>query len=69
LANLGDEAVTDYYIDLSDAGLAESAYSVDTVFGAGQATDPEGSGEAFQKYIPFESLPPFAMYVLKINPK
>jgi hypothetical protein len=49
--------------------LAESTYSVDTVFGAGQAKGPEGSGEAFQKYTPFESLPPFAMYVLKINPK
>ena len=69
MANLSDEAVTGYNIALDEAGLAESAYSVETVFGAGQATNPEGSGEAFQKYTPFESLSPFAMYILKLNPK
>ncbi|MFN8382832.1 MAG: alpha-amylase family glycosyl hydrolase [Anaerolineales bacterium] len=69
LANLGNQAVSDYYINLSDSGLAESAYGLETVFGTGQATGLEGSGEAFQKYIPFENLDPFAMYVLKINPK
>lgn len=69
LANLSDEAITDYSIALDDAGLAESAYSVETVFGAGQAHGPERSGAAFLSYMPFESLSPFAMYVLKINPK
>ncbi len=69
LANLAEEAVTDYSIALDGAGLAESAYSVETVFGAEQATSPDGSGKAFQAYTPFESLPPFAMYILKLNPK
>jgi glycosidase len=69
LANLSDEAITDYNIALKDAGLAESAYSVETVFGADQAIGPERSGEAFPEYKPFESLAPYAMYVLKLNPK
>jgi glycosidase len=69
LANLAGEPISGYSIALDDAGLAESAYSVETVFGTGQATGPEGSGEAFQKYTPFESLPAYAMYVLKLNPK
>lgn len=69
LTNLAEEAVTDYSIALDGAGLAESAYSVETVFGAEQATSPDGSGKAFQAYTPFESLPPFAMYILKLNPK
>jgi hypothetical protein len=49
LENLSDEAITDYNIALKDSGFAESAYSVETVFGADQANDPERSGEAFQK--------------------
>jgi alpha-amylase len=69
LANLSDKAISDYNIALKDAGLAESAYSVETVFGAGQANGPERSGEAFPEYKPFESLNPYAMYVLKLTPK
>jgi glycosidase len=69
LANLSDEAITDYNIALKDVGLAESAYSVETVFGTDQASVMERSGEAFPDYKPFESLNPYAMYVLKLNPK
>ncbi len=69
LANLSDEAITDYNIALKDAGLAESAYSVETVFGTDQASVMERSGEAFPDYKPFESLNPYAMYVLKLTPK
>ena len=69
LVNLTDEAITDYALTLTDAGLAESAYSVETLFGAGQANGPERSGEAFPEYKPFENLDPYAMYVIKINPK
>jgi alpha-amylase len=69
LANLSDKALAEYNIALDDAGLAESAYSVETVFGADQAKGLERSGEAFQEYKPFESLNPYAMYVLKLNPK
>jgi glycosidase len=69
LANLSDEAITDYNIALKDAGLAGTAYSVETVFGTDQAKGPERSGEAFPEYKPFESLAPYAMYVLKLNPK
>lgn len=69
LANLSEEAVTEYSIALDGAGLSESTYSVETVFGAEQATGLEGSGEASQKYTPFKSLSPFAMYILKLNPK
>jgi glycosidase len=56
LANLSKEAITEYNIALMDAGLAESAYSVETAFGAGQANGPERSGEAFQKCKPFKNL-------------
>ena len=40
------KVITDYALTLEDAGLVESAYSVETLFGAGQANDPERSGEA-----------------------
>ncbi len=69
LANLSDEAISEYNIPLDKAKLAGSAYSVETLFGAGQASGPEGSGEAFQKWKPFESLNPYAMYVLKFIQK
>ena len=69
LANLSDEAITDYNIALKDADLAGSAYSAETVFGTDQASVMERSGEAFPEYKPFESLDPYAMYVLKLNPK
>ncbi len=69
LANLSDKAISEYNIVLPDAELAESAYSVETVFGADQASVIERSGEAFPEYKPFESLTPYAMYILKLNPK
>ncbi len=69
LANLSGEAIIEYNIALDAAGLAESITSVETVFGADQAKGSEGSGEAFQKYQPFENLNPYTMYVLKFNPK
>ena len=68
MANLSDEAISEYNIVLVDAGLAESAYSVETVFGADQAKGPEKSGEAFPEFKQFESLNPYTMYVLKLNP-
>jgi alpha-amylase len=69
LANLTDAAITDYALNLKDAGLAGSAYEMETLFGAGQANGLEGSGEALSAYKPFENLNPYAMYVLKLNPK
>ena len=68
LVNLTDEAISEYALTLTDAGLAESAYSVEILFGTGQATGPEGSGEAFPEYKPFENLNPYAMYVLSLVP-
>jgi hypothetical protein len=62
-------AISDYNIALKDADSAKSSYRVETVFGADPASVMEGSGEAFPKYKPFESLEPYAMYVLKLNPK
>lgn len=69
LANLTGTAITDYALNLKDAGLAGSAYSLETLFGAEPAQSFEGSGEAFSAYKPFENLNPYAMYVLKLNPK
>lgn len=68
LANLTDEFIVDYRFDLNDAGLAESVVSVETVFGSEQAQVPVRSGTAFNPYKPFESLDPYAMYILKLNP-
>ncbi len=65
LANLTDAVITDYMLNLSDAGLAESAYSVETLFGAEQAKDVAGSAD----YKPFENLQPYSMVVIKLNPK
>jgi glycosidase len=69
LANLSGEAIIEYNIALDGTALAGSAFSMETVFGAGQAESPEESGEASQKYKPFESLNPYDMYVLKLNLK
>lgn len=68
LCNLTDEAITEYALDLNTAELAESIDSVETVFGAGQAHVPERSGESFDPYMPFETLSPYAMYIIEINP-
>ncbi len=67
LVNLTDEAISEYAITLNDAGLADSAYSAENLFGAGQAKGPERSGEAFPEYKPFENLNPYAMYVIKFE--
>jgi glycosidase len=69
LANLNDKAVTDYAIDLKDAELAESAYSVETLFGPELAEGLQRSEESFINYRPLDKLKPYAMYVLKLNPK
>jgi glycosidase len=62
LANLSKEAITEYNIALMDAGLAEPTYSVETVFGADQASSLERSGEAFPEYKPFENPNPCVPY-------
>jgi hypothetical protein len=49
LVNLTDEVIADYALTLKDAGMAESTYNVETLFGAGQANGPEKSGEAFPR--------------------
>lgn len=66
LANLTDEVISDYMIELDDAGLAESSYSVETVYGENQADPLARSGDTFI-YKPFENLNPHAMYILKLN--
>ncbi|HCR70675.1 MAG TPA: alpha-amylase [Anaerolineae bacterium] len=66
LANLKDEAITDYAIEFEGAQLAESIVSVETVYGENQAAPIERSGETFI-YKPFENLNPYAMYILKLN--
>jgi len=68
IANLTNEAVADYEIDLNAAELADSTVSVETLFGEGQAQSPERSGESFDPYQPFRSLNPYAMYIIEINP-
>jgi glycosidase len=67
LVNLTDEKISDYAINLNDANLVESIISLETVFGENQAQSPERSAESFNPYKPFESLSPYAMFVIKIN--
>lgn len=67
LANLTDKEISEYGIKLNGTDLEKSAFSVETLFGAGQAQGQGRSGKAVP-YKPFESLSPYAMYVLKINP-
>jgi alpha-amylase len=83
LSNLSEESINQYNIALTDAGLTESAYGAEMLFGAGQASGgvltapkgPERSGEAFPEYQPFEKLDSYAMYVINlqsaaaVNPK
>jgi hypothetical protein len=69
VSNLSDEAISEYNIVLPDLTVTKSTYSVETVFRADQAIDPERSGEAFPEYKPLESLNPYAMYVLNLNSK
>jgi glycosidase len=47
VANLSDEAISEYNIVLPDLTVTKSTYSEETVFGADQAIDPERSGKAF----------------------
>ncbi len=68
LANLTEEPISEYAIDLNQAGLAESFVGVEVLFGEGQAQVPERSSNSFQPYQPFESLNPYAMYVIKFIP-
>ncbi|MCL4268915.1 MAG: hypothetical protein KJZ72_05195 [Anaerolineales bacterium] len=68
LANLTEEPISEYAIDLNQAGLAESFVGVEMLFGEGQTQVPERSGDSFQPYQPFESLNPYAMYVIKFIP-
>jgi len=68
IANLTKNETSDYVLDLNVAGLAESVGSVETVFGSEQAQVPERSGEVFNPYKPFESLHPYAMYIIELNP-
>lgn len=67
LVNLTNEEISDYAINLNDASFLESIVSLETVYGENQAQSPERSGESFNPYKPFESLSPYAMFVIKIN--
>jgi alpha-amylase len=69
LTNLSNQAIDDYNIPLDKAGLAGSAYRVSAVFGAEQVDAPEVTQDQLQKYKPFAALPPYAMIVLKFDPK
>ncbi|MEY2819069.1 MAG: hypothetical protein RL275_2532 [Chloroflexota bacterium] len=68
IANLTESEISDYALDLNQAELAESISSVETVFGAEPAQVPERSGDGFDPYKPFESLHPYAMYIIELNP-
>lgn len=68
LANLTGMEISEYGINLDGTALAESAFGVETVSEAEQARGRERGGQAVA-YKPFESLSPFAMYVLKVNPQ
>jgi glycosidase len=68
IANLTENEINDYTLDLNQAKLAESVGSVETVFGADAAQVPVRSGADFDPYKPFESLHPYAMYVIELNP-
>lgn len=67
IANLTKDEIHDYAIDLNAADLADEIISVETLFGVGQAQVPERSEGDFEPYQPFESLYPYAMYILKIR--
>lgn len=67
LANLTGEEISGYEIKLDDTALTESAFGVETVFGAEQARGRERGGEAVA-YKPYDVLHPYAMYILKVNP-
>lgn len=68
LANLTGDTISDYALDLNGSGLTGSIVSAETLFGEDQANVPERSGEAFSLYTPFESLNPYAMYIIKFIP-
>jgi alpha-amylase len=69
LANLSDAPIDEYNVPIEAAGLAQPAYSVETVFGLDQADVQDVQSEALSTFKPFNRLAPYAMYVLKINPK
>lgn len=67
LANITDETISDYQIDLNAAELATNIVSVETLFGEDQAQVPERGAAGFDPYKPFERLEPYATFVLQIK--
>jgi glycosidase len=63
LVNLKDEPVTRYGIVMDKSPFKGIIEGVETLFGVGDAKVPQKSGD----YKPFESLAPYAMYILKIK--
>lgn len=67
LANITDEAISDFQIDLNTTELAGNIVSVETLFGENQAQVPERGAAGFDPYKPFERLEPYATYVIQIK--
>ncbi len=68
LSNLTGQPVSDYALSGSAESLQAGTFTVTPLFGAGQFSGITiGSGGQIAKYQPLPSLPPYGMYVVKIN--
>lgn len=66
--NFDSETATDYAFSLDESPF-RSVSSIDVLFGTGEPSLPSFSAAGgLTDYVPFESLPPQSMYVLRLNP-
>jgi glycosidase len=68
LLNLGDEAISDYGLDLSNGPLAGSAGAT-LLFGEGEVVAPVVNGNGgFDGYRPVETLRPQSSFIIRLGP-
>jgi glycosidase len=68
IINLSDQPITDYALSLKSAVLTDGTYSVEWLFGMGQAKGPEVTRGVFENYKPVDELNPFSTLIVKLQP-
>ena len=67
LANLAGKALTDYALNISEAGIEGSTFTPVILFGSTQGDPWTLEKNALNLYKPFDTLPPFQAYIFQIK--
>lgn len=65
LANLTDQTIEDYRLAIKDTDL--SGFTMESIFSSHPADVLQWDGASLEDFKPFDSLQPFAMYILRLN--